>query len=149
MPRCASAEAAGRSDAWWTGLGAVGQEQFREQMEQLNADWDEVIVLGEAPNSELAQQMAACHVDWLGSSMSRDQLTNGMVKSITQMYVDDDRFAAHYNRVSPAGPQFVRDAVHHWADRNLEDQVDRSSQHTVYENVADPRNRHVEALYMF
>lgn len=108
-----------------------------------------MIASGEAPESEPAQQMAARHVEWLGSSMSRDQLTKGVVKGITQMYVGDERFADHYNRVSPAGPQFVRDAVHHWADRNLEDQVDRSSQHTVYENIADPRSSHVEALYTF
>lgn len=27
--------------------------------------------------------------------------------------------AANYNRVSTAGPQFVRDAIHHWADEHL------------------------------
>lgn len=46
-------------------LGAEGQEQFRQQMEQLNAAWDEVIASGEAPDSEPAQQMAARHVEWL------------------------------------------------------------------------------------
>lgn len=113
--------AADRSDAWWSGLGAEGQEQFRQQMDELNAAWDEVIASGMEPDSESAQQMAARHVEWLGASMPREQLTKGMVKGITQMYVDDDRFAVHYARVSPAGPQFVRDAVHHWADQHLAD----------------------------
>lgn len=114
-------EAADRSDAWWTGLGTEGQERFRQQMEDLNAAWDEVIASGVEPDCEAAQQMAARHVDWLGTTVSHEQLTKGVVKGITQMYVDDERFAVHYNRVSPAGPQFVRDAVHHWADRHLDD----------------------------
>ena len=112
-------EAADRSNAWWSGLGASGQEDFRQQLEELNSGWDEIIAAGIEPDTELAQQMAARHVDWLGLTIPRDELSKAKIKGITQMYVDDERFAANYNRVSPAGPQFVRDAIHHWADHNL------------------------------
>lgn len=111
--------AADRSNDWWSGLGAEGQQQFRQQVEELNSAWDRVIESGVAPDSETAQELAAGHVEWLGSAMTPGTLSGNMIKGITQMYVDDERFAANYNRVSPAGPQFVRDAIHHWADEHL------------------------------
>ncbi|OAV62894.1 MerR family transcriptional regulator [Enteractinococcus helveticum] len=114
-------EAANRSNTWWNGLGAEGQQAFRQQVEELNTAWDQVIAAGVTPGSEQAQEVAAQHVNWLGASMRPDELSKERVKGIVQMYVDDERFAANYNRVSPAGPQFVRDAVHYWADQHLED----------------------------
>src|SRR5699024_10829602 len=110
-----------RSNAWWSGLGASGQEDFRQQLEALNSGWDEVIASGVEPDADPAQQMAARHIDWLGLTIPASDLSKSKVKGITQMYVDDQRFAVHYNRVSPAGPQFVRDTLHHWADHHLSD----------------------------
>lgn len=114
-------EAADRSNTWWNGLGAEGQRAFWQQLEELNTAWDQVIAAGVTPDSEQAQDVAAQHVNWLGTSIRPDELSKEKVKGIVQMYVDDERFAANYNRVSPAGPQFVRDAVHHWADQHLDD----------------------------
>lgn len=114
-------DAADRSHEWWSGLGEEGQAAFRRQVEELNDAWDEVIASGVEPDAEPAQQMAARHVEWLNSTMQSGTMPRARVKGITQMYVDDERFAANYNRVSPAGPQFVRDAVHHWADQHLSD----------------------------
>lgn len=114
-------EAADRSNDWWNGLGSEGQDTFRRQVEQLNSAWDRMIESGVEPDSEPAQQMAARHVDWLSSTSQPGPMPKAQVKGIVQMYVDDERFAANYNRVSPAGPQFVRDAVHCYADEHLED----------------------------
>lgn len=114
-------EAANRSNDWWNNLGAQGQERFRKDVEELNSDWDKVIATGDDPEAEPAQQMAARHVAWLSSTMPQPELPKAQVKGIVQMYVDDERFAANYNRVSPAGPRFVRDAVHYWADQHLDD----------------------------
>lgn len=112
-------EAADRSNAWWSDLGAEGQAAFRQEVEDLNAAWDQVIISGVAPDAAPAQDVAARHVAWLRSAMQGQAISKAMLKGITQMYVDDERFAANYNRVSPAGPQFVRDAVHCWADQHL------------------------------
>ena len=114
--------AADRSNNWWNGLSAKGQASFRKEVDDLNAAWDQVIASGVTPDSEPAQEMAARHVAWLRSATQGTTLSQAMVKGIVQMYVDDERFAANYNRVSPAGPQFVRDAVHQWADNHLSDQ---------------------------
>ena len=115
-------EAADRSNAWWSGLGTEGQAAFRQEVEALNAQWDQVIASGATPDSEPAQDVAARHVAWLRSAVQGAELSKAMVKGITQMYVDDERFAANYNRVSSKGPRFVRDAVHHWADQHLSDE---------------------------
>lgn len=114
-------EAADRSNNWWNGLGAEGQERFRQEVEELNSAWDRVIASGVEPEVDSAQQMAERHVTWLSSTMQPGAMTKARVKGIVQMYVDDERFAANYNRVSPAGPQFVRDAVHYWAEQHLHD----------------------------
>ena len=34
-------------------------------------------------------------------------------------YDADERFAANYNRASETGPQFVRDALHRYADTSM------------------------------
>lgn len=114
-------DAADRSNAWWSRLGDEGQAAFRQEVDDLNAAWDEVVAAGVAPDSEEAQEVAARHVAWLRSATPGTDVSKAMVKGIVQMYVDDERFAANYNRVSPAGPQFVRDAVHYWADKHLDD----------------------------
>lgn len=113
--------AADRSNAWWDGLGVQGQAEFQQEVEDLNVAWDEVIAAGVTPDSDQAQEVAGRHVAWLRSALQGKDVSKAMVKGIVQMYVDDERFAANYNRVSPAGPQFVRDAVQYWADEQLDD----------------------------
>jgi len=114
-------EAVDRSNAWWSELDAEEQAAFMTEVEALNAAWDRVIASGAAPESEPAQEIAARHVAWLKSATRTSDISYEMVTGITQLYVDDERFAAHYNRVSATGPQFVRDAVHYWADHHLSD----------------------------
>ncbi len=114
-------DAADRSNEWWSELGAEGQQAFKQRVEELNDAWDRVIAAGVTPESEQAQQVAADHVNWLGAAVGPKGLSKEMVQGIVQMYVDDERFAANYNRVSPAGPQFVRDAVHYWAEQHFEE----------------------------
>lgn len=112
-------EAADRSDSWWSDLGTDGQHDFRKQLDELNAQWDAVISEGVDPASDRAQEVAKRHVGWMTASWQGQQLEADMLKGISQMYVDDERFAANYNRVSPEGPAFVRDALHVYADRNI------------------------------
>lgn len=115
-------EAADRSNNWWDGLGEQGQRRFQQELEDLNSAWDQVIVSGEGPTSESAQQVARRHVQWLDSTWQADHMPRAAVKGIAQMYVDDERFAANYTRVSPVGPQFVCEAVQHYADQHLSEE---------------------------
>ncbi|WP_120004220.1 MerR family transcriptional regulator [Nesterenkonia muleiensis] len=112
-------DAAQRSNTWWDGLGEQGRQRFQQELEDLNDAWDQVIAECEAPVSEAAQDVAERHVRWLGSSWQTAHMPRSAVKGIAQMYVDDERFAANYTRVSPAGAQFVCTAVQHYADQHL------------------------------
>jgi len=40
-------------------------------------------------------------------------------RSLTQMYVDDDRFRAHYDEVARGAAVLLRDAAAIWADAHL------------------------------
>lgn len=107
-------EAADRSQQWWDGLGKAGQPAFRADLEDLNNAWDEVIGSGHDPASEAAQALAARHLRWLGSTWQAPEMPAEVVAGIPHMYVEDERFAKNYTRVSPAGAEFVPDAlVHH------------------------------------
>ena len=105
-------DAADRPGAWWSDLGTERRAAFRQESEDLNAAWGEVIASGAAPESPPAQDVAARHVAWLRSAMQGQAVSKATLKGLTQMYVDDERFAANYNRLSPAASRFVRDAHH-------------------------------------
>lgn len=106
-------DAANRSNQWWEDLGDDGRKAFRMDVDDLNSSWDEVIASEAGPTSEGAQAVAARHLSWLKTAWHTDELPREAVEVIAHMYVDDPRFAKNYNRVSPAGAEFVRDALLH------------------------------------
>ncbi|OPZ87493.1 MAG: HTH-type transcriptional activator mta [Firmicutes bacterium ADurb.Bin419] len=61
------------------------------------------------PSSELAQKAADLHRQWLcyfWNSYSKEAHAG-----VAQMYVDDERFTAYYDKVQPGTAQFLRDAI--------------------------------------
>lgn len=113
-------EAAARSNAWWEGLGAAGKAAFRAELEALNDAWDALITEAEAPHGEAAQSVAKRHVAWILTAWNSESMPAAALKGIADMYVDDERFAKNYTRVSPDGARFVRDALHRYADTELD-----------------------------
>lgn len=63
-----------------------------------------------APASELAQKAADLHRQWL--SFYWDSYTKEAHAGVAQMYVDDERFTAYYDKRRPGLAEFLRDAVH-------------------------------------
>lgn len=118
------ADAAERSDAWWSGLSAEKRERGMAQVAALNRDWAAAAERGIDPASQEGQALARRHVEWLRGipgTPANDpggDLT-GYVTGLGEMYVADERFAANYGGV--AGATFVRDALiaylsHHIAE---------------------------------
>jgi MerR family transcriptional regulator, thiopeptide resistance regulator len=109
------------SDAWWRGLGAEGQERHREVQRRLQADWLAAASSGVDPASDQGQALAARHVAWLGSIPGTPGAggapSRAYLEGLADMYVADERFAAHYGGAS--GARFVRDALRAWTVRNL------------------------------
>lgn len=61
------------------------------------------------PAGELAQKAADLHRQWL--SYSWDSYTKEAHAGVAQMYVDDERFTAYYDKEQPGLAAFLRDAV--------------------------------------
>ncbi len=87
----------------------------KEQYEAMQAKEQEVFaLLKEAlatndPTSEAARKLAQAHKEWLQFSWT--SYSKEAHAGVAKMYVDDERFAAYYNKVVPGGAVFLRDAI--------------------------------------
>jgi DNA-binding transcriptional MerR regulator len=87
------------------------EKQYAE-IEQLGADIHttlaEAFAIGD-PAGELAQKAADLHRQWL--SFHWDSYSQEAHAGVAQMYVDDERFRAYYEKDQPGVAEFLRDAV--------------------------------------
>lgn len=89
----------------------MSKEQFTE-LERLTEDLNETLKAAFEqgdPASELAQKACELHKKWL--CFYWDDYSKEAHKGVTQMYVDDPRFTAYYDKISPGCAAFLRDAV--------------------------------------
>ncbi|MEK4062578.1 MULTISPECIES: MerR family transcriptional regulator [Paenibacillus] len=93
-------------------LKNMTEEQYAA-IQQLEADMfaalEQAMEEGDSA-SELAQQAAELHRQWL--SFYWDTYTKEAHAHVAQMYVDDERFTAYYDKRRPGLAEFLRDAVH-------------------------------------
>lgn len=92
-------------------IKGMTEEQYAE-IEQLGASIHttlaEAFATGD-PAGELAQQAADLHRQWL--SFYWDRYSKEAHAGLAQMYVDDERFTAYYDKEQPGVAAFLRDAV--------------------------------------
>lgn len=92
-------------------IKGMTEDQYRE-VEKLGADviatLKEAIKTGD-PAGELAQKAADLHRQWL--SFFWDGYTKEAHAGVAQLYVDDERFTAYYDKEQPGSAVFLRDAV--------------------------------------
>lgn len=62
------------------------------------------------PASELAQKAAQLHKEWL--CYFWHEYSKEAHEGLAQMYVDDERFTAYYDKGQPGTAAFLRDAIH-------------------------------------
>lgn len=87
------------------------QEQYAE-VEKLSASVLDTLKAAFAtgdPAGELAQKTADLHRQWL--SYFWDSYTKEAHAGLAQMYVDDERFTAYYDKEQPGAAAFLRDAI--------------------------------------
>ena len=92
-------------------LNNMTKEQY-EFIEKLNNDL--FTTLGNAlktkdPASEEAQKAAKMHKEWLTFYWSN--YSKEAHASIARLYVDDERFKAYYDKLTPGTAEFLRDAI--------------------------------------
>jgi DNA-binding transcriptional MerR regulator len=109
-------DAVDRSNATWERLGDDGKKQHmridREIVEALGA----AVRVGFTADSAEVQEIAAKHFAWVSQIWTPDAEA---YRSLTQMYVDDDRFKAHYDDVAPGAAELLRDAAAMFAGARL------------------------------
>lgn len=90
---------------------SMSQEQY-EELERLTTELFDTLnaafKTGD-PAGELAQKAADLHRQWL--SFYWDDYSKEAHAGLAQMYVDDPRFRAYYDRKQPGTAEFFRDAI--------------------------------------
>jgi len=92
-------------------LKAMSQEQYTETeklLQEVNDTLKRAVAQGD-PASELAQHACALHKEWLCRYWS--EYTPEMHLGLAQMYVEDPRFTAYYDKIVPGAAMFLRDAL--------------------------------------
>ncbi len=92
-------------------LKGLTQEQYAE-FEKLSLSVNETLKEAMAtgdPTSELGQKAADLHRQWL--SYTWGSYNKQAHAGLAQMYVDDERFKAYYDKIQPGAAEFLRDAI--------------------------------------
>lgn len=88
------------------------QEQY-EQIEKLRTEIDQTLSAAFRagdPAGDLAQKAADLHRQWL--SFYWNSYKKEAHAGLAQMYVEDERFTAYYDKEQPGTAEFLRDAIH-------------------------------------
>ncbi|HWS57599.1 MAG TPA: MerR family transcriptional regulator [Actinotalea sp.] len=101
-------------DRWWRGMSDGERATWTERSEALGRDWAAAAAAGTAPESDVAQALARRHAQWLATVPGTPGFGTGApdpeyLVGLGEMYVADERFAAHYG--GTLGARFVRDAL--------------------------------------
>ena len=86
-------------------------EQFA-RAEKLSEELNDVLAAAFAqgdPKSELARKAFKLHKQWL--CVYWPEYSKEAHIGVAQMYVDDSRFTAHYDKIAPGCAVFLRDSV--------------------------------------
>jgi DNA-binding transcriptional MerR regulator len=84
------------------------QEAVTKLSDQLAVTLAEAFKTGD-PAGGLAQQAAEMHKQWLSYYWS--EYSKEAHAGLAQMYVDDERFTAYYDKIQPGTAAFLRDAI--------------------------------------
>ncbi|MEC1522493.1 MerR family transcriptional regulator [Neobacillus niacini] len=87
------------------------EEQYEEVTalaEQIHSTLAEAFKTGD-PAGELAQKAADLHKQWL--TFYWKEYSKEAHAGLAQMYVDDERFTAYYDKEQPGTAEFLRDAI--------------------------------------
>ncbi|GAA3409698.1 MerR family transcriptional regulator [Paenibacillus hodogayensis] len=92
-------------------IKGMSEKQYAE-VERLGEAIHEALAAAFAtgdPAGELAQNAAELHRQWI--SFYWDRYSPAAHAGLAQMYVDDERFTAYYDRTKPGTAAFLRDAI--------------------------------------
>ncbi|MEA3321632.1 MAG: MerR family transcriptional regulator [Bacillota bacterium] len=91
------------------GMSKYQYEQGEKLGEEVLQVLNEAFQTGD-PAGDLAQKAADLHCQWLGFYW--DSYSKEAHAGLAQMYVDDERFTAFYDKEQPGTAEFLRDAIY-------------------------------------
>jgi DNA-binding transcriptional MerR regulator len=103
-------------DRWWRSLSDDQRTAFQQQQRDIARDFGGALAAGRAADSAEVQDIARRQVEWLSIMQ---EVTRGYVIGLGEMYVNDPRFAANYDRNGAGTAVLVRDALKVYAERHL------------------------------
>ncbi|WP_404469329.1 MerR family transcriptional regulator [Sutcliffiella horikoshii] len=98
-----------KSNAKLKGMSKNQYEQGEKLGEEVLKVLNEAFKTGD-PAGELAQKAADLHRQWLGFYW--DSYSKEAHAGLAQMYVNDERFTAFYDKEQPGTAEFLRDAIY-------------------------------------
>ena len=101
-------EAVNRSNAKVRGMSREQYAEAEKLSLELNKTLKAAYEQGD-PSGELAQKACELHKRWL--SYFWDHYSKEAHIGLAQMYVDDPRFTAYYDKIAPGCAPFFRDAI--------------------------------------
>lgn len=85
---------------------------FCSLAQKIQDELEAVLESGEKPDSEAGHRIALLHKEWI--CMTWKTYSEQAHKSLTDMYLADERFKMHYDKKKEGCAAFLRDAVHAW-----------------------------------
>ncbi|WP_028925091.1 MerR family transcriptional regulator [Pseudonocardia acaciae] len=108
-----------RSDDWWRTLSAEDKESFQRRHLEIASDYGRAHAAGRSPDGDEAQEITQRQYEWITDGWRGTRPTAEQFAGLGQLYVDDPRFTANYDRHGDGTAAFVRDAMKAYAERRL------------------------------
>jgi hypothetical protein len=102
-------EAVKASNAKMMNMTEAQYAEFEKLGQEVLDTLEQAFVTGD-PAGELGQKTADLHRQWL--SYTWGSYNKEAHAGLAQMYVDDERFTAYYDKKQPGLALFLRDAIH-------------------------------------
>lgn len=97
-----------KSNAYFKNMSKEDFDRMNSLSEQVLETLAEAVKTGD-PSGPLGQKAADLHKQWI--SLCWGHYNKEAHANLAQMYVDDERFTAYYDKVQPGAAVFLRDAV--------------------------------------
>lgn len=112
-------EAYESGDAWWRGLSVAQRKAFGQEQENIAADFGAAHMAGESVESDAVQAITHRLYEWIAVGWQGNRPNADQFSGLGQMYVDDPRFTANYDKHGEGTAAFIRDAMAVYAERRL------------------------------
>jgi DNA-binding transcriptional MerR regulator len=112
-------EAYESGDRWWRALSDAQKNEFMQEQLAIGAAFGNARAAGKSPDSDEVQAITERQYRWITAGWQGKRPNAAQFAGLGQMYVDDPRFTANYDKHGAGTAAFIRDAMATYAERNL------------------------------